>query len=146
MFTVDANIFVRDLNPRDPNYATCHALLDRLNTDLAPVVCPSIMLTEIAGVVSRVTGDPMRGRVYADLVAGLPYLTLLPCDAPLVQRATELAADYRLRGMDALYLATAIQTRTALVTLDQELCTRAAPVVRTLAPAEALAELHQRGV
>ncbi|MCU0493039.1 MAG: PIN domain-containing protein [Chloroflexaceae bacterium] len=141
MFTLDTNIFVRELNPNNPDYPACNALLDRLNVNLVPVACPSILVPEIAGVISRESNDSMRGRIYADLVANLPYLTLVPCDDTLVQLATELAADYRLRGMDALYLATAIQTGMALVTLDQELRTRAAPVVRALTPAEALAEL-----
>jgi predicted nucleic acid-binding protein len=30
MYTLDANIFVRDLDTREPQHAECHALLDEL--------------------------------------------------------------------------------------------------------------------
>jgi predicted nucleic acid-binding protein len=68
---------------------------------------------------------------------------LLPLDDLLAQQAAELAADYRLRGADATFLAVAQQTGSALVTLDVELRTRAASRITTYTPDEALAELRR---
>lgn len=43
--------------------------------------------------------------------------------------------------MDAIYVATARAHSCVLVSLDREVRERAAPIVRALTPAEALAEL-----
>lgn len=64
MYTLDANIFARDANPRDPFYATCHALLERLGGTAVPVIEPGLLLAEVAGAISRETRDPLRARVY----------------------------------------------------------------------------------
>ena len=52
MYTLDANIFARDANPRDPFYATCHALLERLASTAAPVIEPGLLLAEVAGAIA----------------------------------------------------------------------------------------------
>lgn len=55
--------------------------------------------------------------------------------------AAEIAGDYALRGADAIYVAVAQRHGTTLVSLDREQRERAAPVVATATPAEALASL-----
>jgi len=52
VYTLDANIFARDANPRDPFYATCHALLERLASTAAPVIEPGLLLAEVAGAIA----------------------------------------------------------------------------------------------
>lgn len=51
-------------------------------------------------------------------------------------QAAELAAVYRLRGADAVYLAVAEEFGTTLVTWDGEMHTRGANVVTAVTPAE----------
>lgn len=142
MFTLDANIFVRDVDPREPGHDVCHALIQRLRLGGEPIVVPLLILAEIAGSVSRTRNDPMRARVFVEIVRDLPSITFLPLDEQLAQAATELAADYRLRGADAVYVAVARQAGTTLVTLDDEQRVRAATVVPTRTPAQVLAELR----
>jgi predicted nucleic acid-binding protein len=81
MFTVDANIFVRNVDNRDPEHPTCHALLEALHAQRLPLICPIILLPEIAGAVRRTWQDAMRGRLAAQLVGELPHLTLIGVDA-----------------------------------------------------------------
>ncbi len=141
MYTLDANIFNRNIDHRDPAYAVCHTVLERLHATRRRIVVPTIILAEIAGSISRYYHDPMRARLYTDSVAALPHLTLIPVDAALAQVAAELAADYGLRGMDAIYVAVARQHGCPLVTLDAEIRQRAATIVTVQMPAEALATL-----
>jgi predicted nucleic acid-binding protein len=61
VYTLDANIFVRDIDVRDPEHATCHALLQILYTQQTPLICPQILLPEVAGAVRRTWQDPLRG-------------------------------------------------------------------------------------
>jgi len=53
MYTLDANILLRDLDTRSPQYAMCHALLERLQQRGTLLVEPLIVLAEVAGSASR---------------------------------------------------------------------------------------------
>ena len=84
----------------------------------------------------------MAGRLAADLLRGIGNLTLITMDDSLAQAAAEIAADYALRGADATYVAVARRHNCTLVSLDREQRERAAAIVITRTPAEALAELQ----
>jgi predicted nucleic acid-binding protein len=141
VFTLDANIFVRDVDVRDPHHATCHALLEALHAQRTPLICPHILLPEVAGAVRRTWQDALRGRLAAQFVGGLPNLMLVTVDAALAQDAADLAADYALRGMDALYVAVARRYGCMLVTLDDDPHRRAGAVITVLTPVDALARI-----
>lgn len=143
MFTIDTSVFARDLDPADPNHPACRLLFEELNGAEVPVFAPTLLLAEMAATISRTRRDAIRARVVAMSLIDLSYLTLLPLDTLLAQRAAELAADYRLRGADAVFLAVAQQTGSVLVTLDAELRTRAASRVTVYTPEEALAALRR---
>lgn len=141
MYTLDANIFVRDASPHDPDHAVCHALIAQLYQSSTSIVLPNLVLAEIAGALSRSFRDPIRARLEVDLLRDLHTIRIIPLDDTLAQEAAELAADRALRGADAIYVAVARRHNCTLVSLDREQRERAAPVVRVLTPEEALAEL-----
>lgn len=141
MFTIDANIFVRNIDNRDPEHPSCYALLEALHEQQILMIGPIILLPEVAGAVRRTWQDAMRGRLAAQIVGELRHLTLVAIDAELAQEAADLAADLGLRGMDALYVAVARRYACTLVTLDDEPRRRASAVVTVLTPAEALARI-----
>lgn len=141
MYTLDANIFVRDANPHDPSHETCRDLLERLHAARLPIFEPAILLAEVAGPLSRTFRDPIRARLYAEAVSALPNLSLIAIDGEIAQLAAEIAADYALRGMDAIYIAIAYSYNCAFVTLDEEPRRRAGSLIRVLLPTEAIALL-----
>jgi predicted nucleic acid-binding protein len=141
VFTIDANIFVRNADIRDPDHAACYALLEALQAQRIPMICPYILLPEVAGAVRRTWQDAVRGRLIAQFVGELPNLTLIAVDAALAQEAAELAADYALRGMDAIYVAVARRYGCMLVTLDDDPHRRVGAVVTVLTPADALVRI-----
>jgi predicted nucleic acid-binding protein len=141
MFTLDASVFVRDLNPREPNHALCRELLERIATQHIPMIEPTMLGVEIAGTLSRELRDPMRGRLAITMLQELPNLTLIALDDALAEVAATIAADRTLRGADAVYVAVAQRYGTTLVSLDREQRERAAPLVTVMTPQEALAAL-----
>jgi predicted nucleic acid-binding protein len=141
MYTLEANIFVRDANPHDADHRVCHALLERLYATRGAIVVPSILSAEVAGPLSRTFRDPIRARVYVESLAALPTVTLVPLDAALAREAAEVAADHALRGMDVIYVAVARHYSCTLVTLDDDPQRRASTVVTVLTPAAALAQI-----
>lgn len=141
MYTLDANIFVRDLDTREPQHVECHALLDELQARAFTIIVPVLVLAEVTGTVSRTRRDPMAGRLAAELLRKIGNLSLIPIDDSLAQEAAEIAADYALRGSDATYVAVARRHNCTLVSLDREQRDRARAIVTTRTPAEALADL-----
>jgi predicted nucleic acid-binding protein len=142
MFTLDASVIARSFDPADSAYAICQELIDVLEQRAVPVIVPRLLLAEVAGVVRRLTRDPIRARLAVDIWRSYPHVHLVSLVDPLIDAAAELAADHALRGADAAYVAVALEHRCALVSLDREQRERAAHRVRTLTPAEALAELR----
>ena len=84
--------------------------------------------------MSRGLGDVKRAHQAIQQLVGTSLISLTPISLPLAQRAAEIAADYRLRGCDAVYVAPAEQLGDELVTLDQEQLQRGGAVVTTRPP------------
>lgn len=141
MYTLDASIFLRDADPRDPHHGACRRLLEHLAAHALPIIVPVFVLVEVAGALGRELRDPIRARLFVEVLQTLPTISFVPLDDSLTAVATTLAADRALRGADALYVAVARQAGCQLVTLDNEMRVRAAAVVLVRTPAEVLAEL-----
>jgi predicted nucleic acid-binding protein len=141
MYTLDANIFIRDLDPYDPEHATCRRLLERLAQEAIAIVVPLLVLSEVAGTISRTRRDPVRARLAFDAIRTLPHIRLIPLDDSLAQEAADIAADYALRGADAIYVAVARRYNCTHVSLDREQRERPAALVIARTPSEMLANL-----
>ena len=63
MYTLDANIYARDIDHSDPHYDDCHALIARLKQGDVRVIVPTLLLAELAASISRVRRGPMRARI-----------------------------------------------------------------------------------
>jgi len=117
-FTVDASIFVSAFTPSEPAHQASKAFLRQLRQSDAPIILPALVIVEIAAAIGRGQGKPELGLAFALEVSRLPGLTLVALDAALAQEAAELAARYRLRGSDAVYMAVARRFGATLITLD----------------------------
>lgn len=82
-------------------------------------------------------------RQFVAALSRLPHLVLVPLDAALAPQAEDVAAQHRLRGSDSVYVAVALRFGSGLVALDREQRERAASLLTTQTPAEALAELGE---
>ena len=67
-----------------------------------------------------------------------PRVTLVPMTDELVDEATEIAAQLRLRAGDSIYVALARMNGARLVTWDREQIARSALVVEAASPADDL--------
>ncbi len=141
MFTLDASVVSRSLDPADPDQVICQQLLDLLEQRAIPVIVPRLFLAELAGVVRRMLRDPIRARLIIDIWTSFVHVQLISLDDRLIDTAAEFASDYALRGADAVYVAVAHHHGCILVSLDREQRERARPLVQSLTPAEVLALL-----
>ena len=133
-YTIDANIFIRAWTTTDPQHTISDQCLSAIFGQGISMVQPTLVLVEIAGVMSRAQRDPIRARVFADSIRTQPQSQFIPLDDALTRIASDLVADLALRGADAVYVAVTQQYGTTLVTLDQEVLNRATQVVTVLHP------------
>jgi predicted nucleic acid-binding protein len=141
VYTVDASVFLNAFNPYEAGHRNSNRLLAELQERAAPIVVPTLVLPEVAAAVSRGRADEALAREFTAALSRLPHLMLIPLDATLAHQAADVAAQYRLRGSDAVYAALALRFGSTLVTLDREQRERVGDVLTAYTPAEALAEI-----
>jgi len=140
MYTVDASVFLSAFNPREPGHTESQHLLKQIQDGAKPIAVPTLLLPEVAAAIGRGQGDPTLARRFAQALKQLPHVIWVPLDSVLADQAADLAAQYRLRGSDAVYAAVSARFGSTLVTLDKQQRERVSGAVAARTPAEALVE------
>lgn len=139
-YVVDASVYVARTRRSEPGFADAAAFFHRLDVEQRSVYLPAIALPEIAGNIARATGKPRHARRLLAIFMQ-PYVYVVDVDATLGRLAANLAAEHRIRGCDAVYVALAQLRNAPLITLDQEQRQRVPLSVTARTPAEELAQL-----
>jgi predicted nucleic acid-binding protein len=134
VIAIDASVWVSAIVQQDVHHASSQAWLDDYIAIGGAMFCPELLLQEVAGAISRRTGQSAFARRAAQDLENLTGMRLIPMDRTLRRRAWELAADLGLRGTDATYVAVAQLLRVPLLTLDRDQHTRGGRVITTHAP------------
>jgi predicted nucleic acid-binding protein len=142
IYTIDASVFVSAFRPREQRHTDSFRFVECVKIRALPIIVPTLLLPEIAAAVGLGSENAAVARKFTDAVSRWSNLMLVPLDDILVQQAADVAVDYRLRGSDAVYVAVALRFGATLVTLDQEQAARAASVLTTQNPLEALTTLE----
>ncbi len=129
---VDASVWVSRLVPQDVFHPVVRAWMEERRLEGVNLLSPAMLLPEVAGAVSRRTGEPRLAQAAIDSLSRLPGLRLLAMDQSLVQEAARLAAELGLRGADAFYVAAAARLNLPLATLDGDQKARAGKLVSVL--------------
>jgi predicted nucleic acid-binding protein len=140
-YTIDASVFLNAFNPYEEGHQDSHHLLAYLQEQAMPIIVPALVLPEVAAAVSRGRQDETLAREFALALSRLPHVLMIPLDDTLARQAVDLAAEYRLRGSDAVYAAVAFRFGSALVTLDREQHQRIAALLTARYPSQILADL-----
>lgn len=131
---VDASVWTSRFLPQDVYHqASVRWLRGELSAG-EPLVGPIHLLAEVGGAVARRTGDPRAGRRAVAVLLRLPSVRLVPLDQSLGETSARLAADLRLCGADAEYVALASVLGVPMVTWDGEQIGRAAGVIAAHTP------------
>jgi predicted nucleic acid-binding protein len=95
---------------------------------------PNLILPEVSGSVTRRTGTPLDGQDAVAKLTNLPVLRLVEIEQAIADLAAEVAANLRLRGADAVYVALAQRLNFTLVTWDNEVINRAGATISVITP------------
>lgn len=141
-FTVDASVFLNAFNPYEVGHSDSQRLLAHMQAHALPIIVPTLLLPEVSAAIRRGRDEPALARNFAAALRRLPHVVWVPLDDLLAQQAVDVAAQYRLRGSDAVYAVIALRFGSTLITLDREQRDRMAGVVTARYPVEALAEIQ----
>jgi predicted nucleic acid-binding protein len=131
---IDASVYVALINADEAEHASGWAWLQKAKLAQETIFAPVILLAEVAAALSRGLEDPqLAHRVVGQLLRS-QVIELAPVTAVMAERAAAIAADYRIRGCDAVYVALAEQLSDELITLDQQQLERGAVVVPARRP------------
>ena len=126
---VDASIWVSRLVPQDVHHKRCQKWLLQQRAAGVTLVSPALLLPEVAGAISRRTGDGILAERAVQMLQSLPGLRLIEMNQAVIQGAAQLAASCGMRGADSVYAAVAQQLNIPLATLDVDQRTKAGKVV-----------------
>jgi predicted nucleic acid-binding protein len=134
LLVVDAGVWVARFVPQDIFHQRIRDWLDGQRMAGNEFLAPALLITEVAGAISRRTGNPALAKAAAERLEELPGLRLVYMNQALVRQATQLAATFGLRGADACYVAVAAVLHMPLVTLDDDQSQRAGMIVEVQNP------------
>ncbi len=119
--TIDASVFVARFVDGDVFHDSCLELMQRIHRRGIQAHAPALVFAEVAGAVSRICQNHVRGDLASLHLQRLPWLRIRPLDMQFGLKAAALASRHLLRGADSTYVAVARETRTTLTTLDEEM-------------------------
>ena len=133
---IDASVWVAAVLEQDAHHASTRAFIRRFVTQAQTAKVPLLAWAEIAGAVSRRTGDAHKGLQTAHTLATQTWVEGIPLDESLAHESVRLAANLRLRGADAVYVALAASLKQPLLTLDNEMLERTKGIIDAMTPAQ----------
>lgn len=134
MVFLDASVWVSALFPNEHNHEAGLSWLNAWMSANLPISVPDLFAAEVASAVARRHRDPVSGlRTLADLRAE-PTMDIIRLSQAAWRSAADFAAQYLIRGADAVYVALAEDLGVPLVTWDQELLNRASVAIDVRTP------------
>jgi len=125
MITLDASVWISALDKKDPFYSETVQFLQYVVSHSIMPKTPSFALVEVACALAQRKRDPELGQQAMTKVREWPQLEILSAADYLPDASIKEGLAHFLRAGDATYAASAILTRTSLITWDQELIERA---------------------
>lgn len=134
MIVIDASVWISRILVDDPFHAVSRAWLLTQARQGHLLIVPSLFFAEVGGAVSRRSGSEAMGVDAIQRIARVPALRVVAMNPELGMQAGRLAAQLRLRGADAMYVALARRLNVPLATWDQELFQRGGQAVAMQTP------------
>lgn len=134
MAVVDASVTVALINAHEQEHASSWAWFEQAQLAGESIAAPVILLSEVAAALSRGVGDSALAQRVVQQLARSELIALVPVTLVLAEQAAAIAAEHRIRGCDAVYVALAEQLNEPLVTLDRQQLERGAAVVTVRRP------------
>lgn len=134
MAVIDASVITSWFNAMDINFERAERWLTGSQAISETWNVPSIILAEVAAALSRATDDPEEAQLAVRRFARLSNVRIFPVAEVHAFRSAEVAANQRIRGCDAVYVALAVELNDQLITFDRQQLERARDTVTVIQP------------
>jgi len=134
MAILDASVYLALINNHESEHAASWRWFRQAQNNREIISAPVILLAETAVTLSRGMGNTALAHRVVTQLSESPLINLVPVTADLAKRAASIAADYQIRGCDAVYVALAAQLDDYLMTLDKQQLDRGANIITTRQP------------
>jgi predicted nucleic acid-binding protein len=134
MAVIDASVYIALVNAHEREHASSWAWFEQTREAGKSIVAPVVLLPEVAAALSRGIGDPTLAHRVVRQLTQSELIQLIPVTTVMAEQAASVAAEHRIRGCDAVYIALADQLDDVLVTLDRQQLERGAAVVAVREP------------
>jgi predicted nucleic acid-binding protein len=132
--TVDASVFVNALSPDEDESDESAECISRLKIEGVALIQPTLFIPEVVASIARKQDSTEIALEVLHELRKISNLTWVDLDDDFADFASEVAANHRLRGSDAVYAAVALRFGTELITLDKEQLERLPRVVAVRSP------------
>ena len=138
LLTLDSSVIVASLLSSEASHEHSQELLRQVYEGHHQVILPYSVLVEVVAAIRRRTGSEQLASLAQHLLGDLPQTSFVDLEERRASAAVGIALQTGLRGMDALVVQVAHEHGAALVTLDDEIVSRADSVLRAVGPDEAM--------
>ncbi len=135
MIVVDASVLVSVYWGDDIRHRESRTWLASSVASAESLHAPYLLLAEVAGAITRRTSNAQLAYTVVDQIQSALRVTLHPIEEEIGLLAARLAADLRLHGADATYVALAVHLGAPLLTWDQQQLDRAGQRIPARTPA-----------
>lgn len=125
MLTLDANVWVSAFDSKDALHGDSATFLKVISQQKLALHGPATVVLEVTCAIARRLRRAGPADEAARWMRAHPTLKLLAVDDLLLEAGLSMGRDRGLRGMDALYAATAAMMAAPLISWDAELIQRA---------------------
>jgi len=143
VIVVDASVWINAFVAAEHQHAVSRHLLRDIVASGDKIGAPAILPAEVGGALARRLNNTAYARTVIENLMTDQGITLFDVDQALASSSATIAAELRLRGYDAVYVALAWSLGVPLVTLDGDHLLRASERVVVWTPDAALHELHR---
>ncbi len=141
MYCIDASVFINAEIEGEEFHEYSAMLMQNFRDKGITIIVPEIVLPEISSAISRGTDDPEKALKFVKELKQIPNIVFVPIDREVSDHASQLAAEYKLRGCDAIYVAVAFIFRAKLISLDKQQIERAVEYIEAATPQEEIKNL-----
>lgn len=138
MYCLDASVITNSEIENEKFHEYSKKLMQKIKERGITVIVPEIVLPEISSAVARGTDDAEKALKFVKELRQIPNFVFIPIDRELADLASKLAAEYKLRGCDAIYVAVASSFNAKLISLDDQQRERATECIEAETPQEEL--------
>jgi len=136
MYCLDASVILNSFFLKESHHQYSHELLKTIQNEGISIYLPEIVLPEVSSAIGRGTNDSKLAIEFAEELLSVPTFNFIPIDREISFLAAELAARYKLKGADAIYVATAKYFNVPLITLDLQQKEKAHHSINVFTPKE----------